>query len=87
MKPGSCPSRSMPTNDRLDTCVSLICPGSNHEEHVSSQSRAFLKETRSPFLPPSQTNADQFRETPASDGENTDPISASGVGTTPMPAA
>jgi len=28
--PGSCPSRSMPTSDCLDTCASLICPASNH---------------------------------------------------------
>ena len=36
----------MPTNDCPDTCVSLICPGSNHGEQQSS---AFLKEIRSQF--------------------------------------
>jgi hypothetical protein len=36
----------MPTNDCPDTCMSLICPGSNHGEQQSS---AFLKEIRSQF--------------------------------------
>src|SRR5258708_32147188 len=39
----------MPTNVGLDTCVSLICPDSNHEVHVISQSSVFIEEIRSQF--------------------------------------
>src|ERR1700730_9162778 len=35
--PSFCPSRSMPTSVCLDTCMSLICPASNHGERVFSQ--------------------------------------------------
>jgi hypothetical protein len=47
----SCLSRSMPTSDCPDTCLSLICPGLNHGEQQSS---GFLKGLPLSVLPLSQ---------------------------------
>ena len=39
----------MPTNVCLDTCVSIICLGSNRGAHVISQSSALIEEIRAQF--------------------------------------
>jgi uncharacterized protein (TIGR00369 family) len=61
----------------LDTRVSIICPRFESRRERVFASSAFLKEPPLYLLNPSQTNAEQFRETSKSHAADTDAISPS----------